>query len=103
LGETHREGLDRILSAPGASDRTRILSWLDIFLALNTYEISVPALKDPDMAPEGKTGLIISFLADYDLFKMIAETDWYKEFITELEERIIKVLAGSVYPMLKER
>ena len=103
LGETHRGELDRILSAPGVPDRSRIFSWLDKFIALNTYEISVPALKDPDLVPEGKTGLIISFLADYDLFKMIAETDWYKEFISELEERIIKVLAGTVYPMLKEK
>jgi len=103
LGETHRGELDRILSAPGVPDRSGIMNWLDKFLALNTYEISVPALKDPELAPEGKTGLIISFLADYDLFKMIAETDWYKEFISELEERIIKVLAGSVYPMLKEK
>jgi len=103
LGETHWSELDRILSAPGDPDRARILSWLNIFLALNTYEISVPALKDPDLAPEGKTGLIISILADYDLFKMIAEAGWYKEFITELEERIIKVLADSVYPMLREK
>jgi len=103
LGETHWSELDRILSAPGDPERSRILSWLDIFLALNTYEISVPALKDPDLAPEGKTGLIISILADYDLFKMIAEAGWYKEFITELEERIIKVLADSVYPMLREK
>ncbi|MCU0460521.1 MAG: NAD(P)/FAD-dependent oxidoreductase [Bacteroidales bacterium] len=103
LGEIHRGELDTILSSSGGPDRSRIFSWLDKFLALNTYEISVPALKDPELAPAGKTGLIISFLADYDLFKMIAETDWYKEFITELEERIIKVLAGSVYPMLNEK
>jgi hypothetical protein len=103
LGEIRWGELDGILSAPGGPDRSRILSWLDKFLALNTYEISVPALKNPVLAPEGKTGLIISFLAEYDLFKMIAETDWYKEFISELEERIIKVLAGSVYPMLNEK
>jgi len=103
LGETHREELDRILSSPGVPDRSRILSWLDKFLAMNTYEISIPAFKDPDMAPAGKTGLIISFLADYDLFKMISGTDWNKEFITEMEERIIKVLAGSVYPMLNDK
>jgi phytoene dehydrogenase-like protein len=70
---------------------------------LNTYEISIPALKDHDLAPEGKTGLIISILADYDLFKMIADAGWYKEFIMELEERIIKVLADSVYTMLKKK
>jgi phytoene dehydrogenase-like protein len=103
LGETRWSELDRILSEPGGPDRVRILSWLNKFLALNTYEISVPALKDPELAPEGKTGLIISILADYDLFKMIAEAGWYNEFITELEERIIKVLAASVYPMLKEK
>jgi len=103
LGDTHWGELNRLLSTPGGPDRSRILSWLDKFLALNTYEISVPALKDPDMTPIGKTGLIISILADYDLFKMIAEAGWYKEFITELEERIIKVIADSVYPMLKHK
>jgi len=79
------------------------LGWLDKFLALNTYEISIPVLKDPDLAPEGKTGLIISFLTEYDLFKMIADAGWYKEFITDIEDRIIKVLAESVYPMLKDK
>ncbi len=103
LGEIRWGELDRILSMSGGPDSSGILSWLDKFIILNTYEISVPALKDPDMAPEGKTGLIISFLADYDLFKMIAEAGWYKEFVAELEDRIIKVLADSVYPMLKEK
>ena len=93
----------KILKAPGETDKPQILSWLDKFLALNTYEISIPALKDPDLAPEGKTGLIISFLTEYDLFKMIADAGWYKEFIAEMEDRIIKVLADSVYPMLKDK
>ena len=103
LGEIRWSELDRLSGGPGGLDRARILSWLDRFTALNTYEISVPALKDPDMAPEGKTGLIISILADYDLFKTVADAGWYEEFIRELEERIIKVLADSVYPMLKDK
>lgn len=103
LGDIRWGGIDRILSTPGEPDRSHILNWLDKFLALNTFEISVPALKDPDLAPAGKTGLIISILADYDLFKKIDEAGWYKEFIMEMEERIIKILAGSVYPMLKEK
>ncbi len=103
LGETHWNGLDRILKAPGELDKPQILSWLDKFLALNTYEISIPALKDPDLAPEGKTGLIISILAEYDLFKIVAKGDWYKEFIMEMENRIIKVLADSVFPILKDK
>ena len=103
LGEIRWSELDSILSMPAGAERSRIFSWLDDFIALNTYEVSIPALKDPDMAPDGKTGLIISFLTDYDLFKMIAEAGWYKEFVAELEDRIIKVLDGSVYPMLKEK
>ena len=103
LGETHWSELKRILEAHGKLDKPRILSWLEKYIPLNTYEISIPALKDPDLAPEGKTGLIISILTEYDLFKMIAEAGWYKEFITEMEARIIKALADSVYPMLKDK
>ena len=103
LGETHWSELDRMLETPGEQDKLRVLKWLDKFLALNTYEISVPALKDPDLAPRGKTGLIISILAEYDLFRMIAEAGWYEEFITEMEKRIIAILSGSVYPMLKDK
>jgi phytoene dehydrogenase-like protein len=103
LGETRWSELDGILESSGRADRLRILTWLDKFLALNTYEISIPAIKDPDLAPEGKTGLIISILVEYDLFKMIAEEGWYKEFINEMEDRIIKVLSDSVYTILKDR
>jgi len=103
LGETHWSELNKLLQVPSEADKSQILNWLDKYIALNTFEISIPALKDPDMAPEGKTGLIISILTEFDLFKMIAETDWYKEFIAAIEDRIIKTLADSVYPMLKEK
>lgn len=103
LGETHWSELNTFLKSPEELDKPRILSWLDKFLALNTYEISIPALKDPDLAPEGKTGLIISILAEYDLFKIITDAGWYKEFISAMEDRIIKILADSVYPMLRDK
>ena len=103
LGETHWSGLNEILTYSGKGAEAKILSWLDNYLDLNTYEISIPALRDPDMAPEGKTGLIISILTEYDLFKMIADAGWYKEFIDEMEGRIIKVLADSIYPMLRDK
>jgi len=103
LGEIRWGEIDSILREPGSPDRSAILEWLDKFLSLNTFEISIPALKDPGMAPEGKTGLIISILADYDLFKKIADAGWYDEFITVTEEKIIKIIAGSVYPFLKDK
>lgn len=103
LGEIRWGDLDRILSMPGEPDRTEIMTWLDKFLALNTYEISVPALKDPGMAPEGKTGLIISILADFDLFSRIDQAGWYEEFIMEMEARILKTLSNSIFPMLNKK
>jgi phytoene dehydrogenase-like protein len=103
LGDLRWRGLDFVLRSSSDNERSEILSWLDKFLALNTYEISIPALKDPELVPEGKTGLIISFLADYDLFKKVNDSGWYNEFINELEDRIIRVLTGSIYPVLKDK
>lgn len=103
LGETHRKELKRILNKPGKMEKKEILNWLDKFTRLNTYEISIPGLKDPDLVPEGKTGLIISFLAEYDLFKKIREEGWYEEFKFELESRIINVISGSIYRGLKDK
>ncbi len=103
LGEIRWGDLDRILCKPGEPDRTEILSWLNKFLALNTYEISIPALKDPGMAPAGKTGLIISILADFDLFSRIDQAGWHEEFVKETEARIIKILSSTVFPMLNDK
>ena len=103
LGETHWSELNKILEVKGENDRDHILGWLDKYISLNTFEISIPVLKDPNLAPEGKTGLIISILTEYDLFKMIADAGWYREFIEEVETRIIQVLSGSVYPMFKDK
>ncbi len=103
LGETHWSELKALLDEGATRDKSRMLAWLDKFISLNTFEISIPSLRDPEMAPEGKTGLIVSVLAEYDLFRAIDEAGWYKEFITETEDRIINVLSGSVYPMLKDK
>ena len=103
LGETHRSELDCLLNNFARTGKEEILAWLDKFTGLNTYEISIPALKDPGMAPPGKTGVIISILAEYDLFKLVREAGWLDEFITELEDRVLSVLSDSVYPMLKDK
>jgi phytoene dehydrogenase-like protein len=54
------------------------------------------------MAPEGKTGLIISVLFDYQLTKYIQESGWYDAFKAFAEERIIKTLSASIYPGIEE-
>ena len=103
LGETHRSELDELLSNFAEAGKKEVLAWLDRFTDLNTYEISIPGLKDPALVPPGKTGVIISLLAEYDLFKKVEEAGWLEEFIRELEDRILKVISGSIYPMLNDK
>jgi len=101
LGETHWGELDSMIENWENVTKDQLHLWLDKLCRLNTYEISIPGLKDPTLVPEGKTGLIISFLTDYDLFQKVYESGWYDEFVSEIEKRVIKVLADAVYPMLK--
>ena len=103
LGETHWSELDALLTEDAGMKKNQILEWLDKFLSLNTFEISIPSLRDPSMSPAGKTGLIVSILAEYDLFRKIAGEGWLEEFIGKMEERMIEILTGSVYPMLRDK
>ena len=83
------------------ADRPRIEEWLGRFLDYTTYEISYPALRDASLAPEGKTGLIISSLFDYALTKHIEAMGWYDAFKKLMADRMIQVLDASIYPGLK--
>ncbi len=103
LGDTHRGDLQALLSDFERVGRQGVWGWLDRFIALNTFEISIPGLKDPDLAPPGQTGVIVSFLADYELFCKVQEAGWAAEFVAGIEDRLISVLAQSVYPMLRDK
>lgn len=103
LGETHRKELYDLLGSFDNTSKQQILDWLDKFLTLNTFEISIPGLKDKDLAPQGKTGMIISFLAEYELFKKVQEAGWIEDLISEIENRVLRVIAGSIFPMLKDK
>lgn len=101
LGETHRSEMDKLIADFDKLDKKDILSWLEKFIRLNTYEISIPCLKDPSLCPEGRTGVIISFLAEYDLFRKVEQAGWYEKFKEEIEKRVVRVLSETIYPMLK--
>lgn len=103
LGEIHTAELQELLENFENKSKKEILSWLNRFLELNTFEISIPGLKYPELAPEGKTGLIISFLVEYDLFEKIKNSGWYEELVKETERKIILILSQSVYPGLENR
>jgi phytoene dehydrogenase-like protein len=82
-------------------DKQQIFAWLKRFLELNTFEISIPVLRDDRLAPSGKTGLIISVLFDYSLTKHIQAMGWYDEFRDLMTTWMIDVLDTSIYPGLK--
>jgi phytoene dehydrogenase-like protein len=103
LGEIHRQDLDYLLSNFEKVGKEQIFTWLEKFTRLNTYEISIPGLKDPKLVPTGKTGIIISFLAEYELFNKIQNAGWLDEFIPELENHVLKEISDSVYPVLKDK
>jgi phytoene dehydrogenase-like protein len=95
-----RKGQSQAGPIPRQGSWEQIQQWLKAFFALTTYEISIPVLRDPSLAPEGKTGLIISVLFDYGLAKYIDERGWGAQFRSLASDMILKTLSGSIYPGL---
>lgn len=82
------------------ADRGRILDWTRRHLELTTYEISIPALRDPALAPAGKTGLVVSCLMEHALHRHVHELGWHEEYRRFCDERIVEVLSSSIFPRL---
>jgi phytoene dehydrogenase-like protein len=77
--------------------------WVVEYLEKTTFEISVPALRDAFLAPEGKTGLIVSTLFDYDLTKHFSDAGEYQALKDLAQETMLRVLGDSILPHLPER
>ena len=103
LNELFRSKLKTLLNNFDNVTKEELLQWLDEYCLLNTYEISIPVLRDASLAPEGKTGIIFSFLFEYDLIKKVQEAGWYEEFKKEIENRILNTLDEHLYPGIKEK
>ena len=103
LGSLHTQELNQIVENFEKVTKEELFVWLDKFTELNTYEISIPGLKNSSFVPENKSGIIISFLTSFDLYAKLKIAGWYEEFIKELDIRIIKVISNSIYPMLKDK
>lgn len=103
LSAIKSESWQTVLADPNrsaADQRTALEDWVREYLALTTYEISCPTLRDPALAPAGKTGLIVSTLMDYRLVKAIDEAGWYLDFKALCEAQILAVLDNSLFPGL---
>lgn len=103
LRHTNRADLNDLLRNFANIRKEQISAWLDKYVGLNTFEICIPGMKDAGLVPPGKTGVIVSCLAEYELFRQIRAAGWLEEFTVEIEDRVIRVLSDSVYPMLKDK
>ncbi len=103
LGQIHSSELDGMLARWDSVQRDEISAWLRGFCRYNTFEISIPALRDPDAAPPGKTGVIISALFSYELTRRIKAAGWYESFKRLVEDEFIEVISSSIYPGIKEK
>lgn len=104
--EIHSE-LEAILTDASATGRDgnfrkRAEDWIHRYIAATTYEISIPVLKDPSLAPDGKTGLIVSVLFDYELCEAARTHGWYEDLKSLVEDCLIEGLADSIYPGIRD-
>jgi phytoene dehydrogenase-like protein len=97
LGETNRSVRQSLIDDFENKSKDEIVAWIHDFCDLNTYEVAVPVLRDPTLAPEGQTGVMISCLLDYDVVEKIAEAGWYDEFKEIMENRIVSIFSETIY------
>lgn len=83
--------------------KAEILAYLDELVRYNTFEISIPVLRDPELAPAGQAGLIVSILLDHGLCRLVEGEGWFDEFRARLEQRLLETLEDRLYPGLSSQ
>jgi phytoene dehydrogenase-like protein len=84
-------------------DKNKIFDWIKKNLEINTYELSIPAVRDASLAPANKSGLIASTLFDYELAKHILNLGLYDELKTLLIEEFTRVLDKGALKGFKKK
>lgn len=83
-------------------DKDKIFDWIKQHLLYNTFEISIPSLRDKSLSPEGKCGLIVSVLFDYELTQHIYQSGFYEEFKSFVRQETINILNNGLWDKLKD-
>lgn len=83
--------------------KSRVKNYLLEYFKMNTFEIAIPVLRDPDLAPAGKVGLEVSLFLDYELDKKINEYNWTKEMRDYMEVITIDILNETIFPGVKDK
>jgi len=83
--------------------KSKVKTYIRDYFKLNTFEIAIPVLRDADLAPDGKVGIIVSLLFDYRLTKKIDDFGWTEEMKAYMEQLFIEILDESIFPGLKRK
>lgn len=86
----------------GGDDKASIKKYLEALVKYNTFEVSIPALRDASLAPEGKTAMIASILFEHELERMIIDQGWNDEFRQYMEELITDQMQ-QIFPGIRSK
>ncbi|XFA99717.1 phytoene desaturase family protein [Candidatus Izemoplasma sp. B36] len=103
LHNINREKKEELKNNIDSKSKEEIIDWIRNFLDLNSFEVSIPSLRDLSLSPKDKTGVMISFLFDYELAKRINEKGLIKKVKEVIEEKIIELFSNSLFPGLSEK
>lgn len=98
----HASVFNNLKAIAKSKDKSEIFRWMEQYLELTTFEIAIPSLRNAELAPKGKTGLVISVLMDYDFIKNIETLGYYQEFKAFSEKKILEVLSLTIFPSFNE-
>ncbi len=102
LADARFGGIARLKETFADLAKEDFFAWLEAYCARNSFEISIPALKDPSLAPPGKTGLEISVLFDGEITRLAEARGWLEETRERAAEAMIGALDASIYPGLRK-
>ncbi len=107
LSGLHTHSITLITDSDGklSDNKQHVFDWVTKVLELNTFEISIPSLRDESCSPQGESTLIISTLFDYRLTQHIANLGWYEDFknhVTHVLTRIFQRKIPNLDALIKK-
>lgn len=95
-----KEGLSKVTRE--GNDKASIKKYLEALVRYNTFEVSIPVLRDSSLAPSGKTALIASILFEHELERTIIGQGWNDEFRDFMEELITDQMQ-EIFPGIRSK
>jgi phytoene dehydrogenase-like protein len=89
-------GLSAVAPLDASLPKKQCKQALAEYLATTTYEISCPVLRDRALAPQGKSGLMVSTLFPYEVARGIRAVGWYDELKQFCIDAVVNMLGNAL-------